>query len=161
MSNQTPAIVESDAGIAALVLQPLDPSDLRVDEHGRLFVRNAPVPGLGVSGFTGAVPDSGAANGQVVVKASPGNMLKAQFYWTDPFEGQLYFQLYNRAAVLALPTILLPFASIPFTMNKVPIIDMDVGGGTPFSLGLLLAISTEANTIVVPNLAGSVAAQFV
>jgi hypothetical protein len=160
MSNQTDFIVEDDASLAALNLPIKDPADARVDQQGVLYVKTA-IAGVGPSGQAAAMPDSGAADGQVLVKVGAGNLLKSQFIWSEPFEGQLYYQLYNSGIILGLPTILLPFASIPFTMNKVPIIDYAAQGGIPFNLGLLVAISTAPNTIVAPSLSGSVASQFV
>jgi hypothetical protein len=119
-----------------------NPTDLKTDLQGRLIV-------LAVFGPPTSVPTVnaviGSATGVVSLKAAAGTLFKAQLAPVTPFAGQLYFQLFNKAAG-AVAAGDIPDWSVPVRLADSPIGVIEFGdAGAAFSVSITAAFSTEAN----------------
>ena len=116
------------------------PTDLKTDEFGRLIVLATIGPPTSEPTVLASIL---AASGVVSLKASPGVLFRAQLAAEVPFAGQLYFQLFDKAAAGVAPGDVADW-STPIRLADLPIgVFMMPSIGTEFATEISAAFSLE------------------
>lgn len=129
------------------------PTDLKTDRFGRLIVLATIGPPTSEPTVKGTI-----AAGVVSLKASPGVLFRAQLAPSEPFQGQLYFQLFDKAvADVAAGDI--PDWSTPVRLADLPIGVFQMQDlGAEFADEITAAFSSEPAEFQVAGIAAEVSA---